>query len=217
MVLNPIILSVEPALLGRALGKLDVLKPLHLSNLSTPQFEHIFTAIANRENPMKEFTVVGISMTELSPILFASAVSNVKELKLACCSTDQMLALLQEIVENERPLVKLGLSCCHMNNIDPDLVGKALNKLEEVTFGSCRFGWISHELVTATLRGVLEDGSNLKKLMLNDISSSYARGLDEELLRQTAKKIGQFWSKTRKVVSAYQQELRRLRAISIFD
>ena len=128
-----------------------------------------------------------------------------------------MLALLQEIVENERPLVKLGLSCCHMNNIDPDLVGKALNKLEAVTFGSCRFGWVSPELATATLRGVLEDGSKLKKLMLNDISSSYARGLDEELLRQTAKKIGQFWSKTRKVVDAYQQELRRLGAISIFD
>ena len=38
--------------------------------------------------------------------------------------------------------------------------------------------------------------------------------LDVELLRQAAKKIG---IKTRKVVDAYQMELRRLGAISIFD
>jgi len=197
--------SVEPSLLGSALGKLDVLKPLHLfGNLSTSQVEHLFTAIAKRESPMKELTVVGWFMTELSPTLFASAVSNVKKLKLAGFSTDQMLALVQEVAENERPLAKLDLSCCRIINIDPDLVGKALNKLEAVTFASCRYGWVSHELVTATLRGVLGDGSKLKKLMLNDISSSFAKGLDRELLEQTLKKIGKFWSKPRKTSGSIQ-------------
>jgi len=209
--------SVEPSLLGSALGKLDVLKPLHLANISTPQYEHLFTTIAQKESPVKELTVIGFTLGELSPTLVASAVSNVKELKLACCSGEQMLALLQEIAENERPLTKLHLSCCHMNYIDPDLVGKALNKLEEVTFASCVSGWVSQELATAILRGVLEEGSKLKKLMLKDISTSYARELDEELLRKTYKKIGQFWLKARKVVDSYAMEVRRLGAISIFD
>ena len=185
-----------------------------LSNLSTAQFEHLFTAIAQKESPMKELIVVGFCVTDLSPALFASAVSNVKELKLSFCSEDHMLALLQEIVENERSLTKLDLSGCCMNYIDPGLVGKALNKLEAVTFEGCKFGWFSHDLVTATLRGVFEDESRLKQLVLNDISSSFLRGLDVELLRQAAKKIG---IKTRKVVDAYQMELRRLGAISIFD
>jgi len=187
--------SVEPSLLGSALGKLDVLKPLHLyGNLSSVQFEHLFTAITNRESPMKELTVVGWFLTELSPTLFASAVSNVKELKLAGFSTNQMLALLQEVVENERPLAKLHLNCCRIINIDPDLVGKALNKLEAVTFASCKVGWVSLELVTATLRGVLDDESKLKQLMLNDISCSFAKGLDKELMRKAARKIGKFWN-----------------------
>jgi len=192
-------------LLGSALGKLDVLKPLHrFGNLSTSQVEHLFTAIAKRESPMKELTVVGWFRTELSPTLFASAVSNVKELKLSGFTTDQMLALVQEVAENERPLAKLDLSCCRIINIDPDIIGKALNKLEAVTFAGCRYGWVSHELVTATLRGVLGDGSKLKKLMLNDISSSFAKGLDRELLEQTLKKIGKFWSKPRKTSGSIQ-------------
>ena len=122
-----------------------------------------------------------------------------------------MLAFLQEIVENERPLAKLAMIGCHMDNISPDLVGKAFNKLEEVTIGGIRYGWVSHEQATATLRGVQDDKSKLKKLMLSEISSSYVRGLDKGLLRQIAKKIGKFWSRTNKVVvDAYQENLRRL-------
>jgi len=181
--------SVEPSLLARALAKLDVLRPLHLSNISTAQYEHIFTAIAHRETPMNELTVVGFELTELSPTLFASAASSVKELRLFHCSGDKMLALLQEIAETERPLVKLEIDSCRIKNIDPNLVGKALNKLEEVNIEGCKHGWVSHELLTATLRGVLENQSKLKKFMLNDVYSSFPTELDEELLRQAAKKI----------------------------
>jgi len=181
--------SVEPSLLGSALAKLDVLRPLHHSNVSTAQYEHIFTAIAQKESPMKELTVVGFVMTEVSPTLFASAASSVRELRLSHCSGDQMLALLQEIAETDRPLAKLGLTCCRINYIDPDLVGKAFNKLESVKIGLCKYGWVSDELVTATLRGVLEDESKLKKLILNDVPSNFATELDEELLRQAEKKV----------------------------
>jgi len=182
--------SVDPSLLGRALAKLDVLRPLHLSNISTAQYEHIFTAIAQKESPMKELTVVlGLVLTEVSPTLFALATSNVKELRLSHCSGPQMLALFQKIAETDRPLAKLGLSCCRIINIDADLVGKAFNKLEAVKIDGCRYGWVSDELVTATLRGVLEDESKLKKLILNDVPSNFATELDEELLRQAEKKV----------------------------
>jgi len=209
--------SMEPGLLGQVLGKLDVLELNSIANgkkLSVVQFGHILTTIAARKSPMKELLVVGL--WEADPTVFASAVSNVKKLELNSCTVSQMLALLQEIVENERPLAKLHLNLCDMSSIDPDLVGKAFNKLDEVVVYHCRYGWVSHEQLTATFRGVLEGDSKLKNLMLNNISD-YAKGIDVELLRQTCKKIGKFWSRIRRIVDPYQEELMRLGAIAIFD
>lgn len=208
--------SIEPCLLGQVLGKLDVLKLNAHRDLSSVQLEHILTTIAERKSPMKELLVVGLWVDDLSPTLFASAGSNVKKLVLSVCDEDQMLALLQGIVDSGRPLAKLHLTSCSMDSINQELVGKALNKLDEVVVSNCRYGWVSHDQLTATFRGVLEEESKLKNLMLNDISS-YAKGIDEELLRQTFKKIGKFWSRIKKVVDAYQEELIRLGAIAIFD
>jgi len=207
--------SIEPWLLGQVLGKLDVLKLNAHGNLSSVQLEHIFTTIAGNESPMKELFVVALWVDDLGPTLFASAGSNVRKLELSVCDEAQMLALLQNIVDSERPLEKLHLHSCLMDNVDPDLVGKAFNKLEEVVIDKCKYGWIKHEQITATLRGVLEEESKLKKLMLNDIGS-YATGIDKELLSQAFKKIGKFRSRYI-IIDSYQEEFARLGAIAIFD
>ena len=128
----------------------------------------------------------------LSPTALAATATNVKELDLYDWSENQIEALLKEIVENERPLSRLEMWCDtrDVHNIDPNLVGTALNKVEEVVVVE----GLSLEMVTAVLKGVVdvEVTSKLKRLWLKMVHN-HARSLDRDLVSQTEQKIGKFF------------------------
>jgi len=189
--------QLEPGLLAGVLGKLDVVKlPSARSYLrrifSKAQLEHIFTAIAERETPVKFLDLSGLDVTNLSRNIFVSALSNVRELELNSVEGHlHMQDFLKEIVEHELPLVKLKLQTS-IGDIDPDLVGKAFNRLEEVQVEMHRYVMIVLQ-IKATLRGVVMGESKLKRLMLNNLHILDYMNLDEELVRQAAQKIGNFF------------------------
>jgi hypothetical protein len=172
--------SLKPTLLASVLSKLDFLKLSHfifIGKLSMTQLEHIYTTIAEKETPMKDLTVCGLWAAELRPSLFAS--------------------LLLQIVKNKRPLAELNL-LMWIDEIDPVLVGKALIRLEKVTVSKCneKSRWISHDQITAILRGVMEAESKIKTLLLKDMTIDYLKGVDRQLLKQATQKIGKFIQKS---------------------
>ena len=71
-----------------------------------------------------------------------------------------------------------------IDTIDLDLVGKAMNRLEKVTVSKCneKSQWMSHDQITAILRGVMDGESKLNALLLKDISMDYLKGVDRQLL-----------------------------------
>ena len=73
-------------------------------------------------------------------------------------------------------------------NIDPDTVGSALNRLEEVQ------GYVSGAQLTATLRILVYGESRLQKLMVEDMDPEDVRGLDPDLVRRAQEKIGNFYT-----------------------
>jgi len=185
--------SVEPALLASLFGNLDELDMIFSNSFSKAQIEHVFSAIAEKANPMKKLSVTGVDVALLSPVVLAAAATNVKELELYDWSEDQMKALLRGIIDKEGPLSKLEI-CCNIrdvHNIDPDLVGSALNKVEDVVV----VDGLSLELVTAVLKGVVdvEGTSKLKRLWLK-MSHNHGKSLDGELVSQAEQKIGKFFS-----------------------
>ena len=184
--------SVEPDLLASVFGNLDELDMRFSRGLSQAQLEHVFSAIAEKVNPMKKLSLTGLSVAGLSPAVLAAAATNVKELELYDWSEDQMKALLREMVENDRPLLKLEIWCNirDIHNIDPDLVGRGLNKVEEVVV----VDGLSLELVTAVLKGVVdvEGTSKLKRLWLK-MSQNHGKSLDGELVSRAEQKIGKFF------------------------
>ena len=158
-------------MLAGVVGKLDVVRLpssrfasyYRRSKFSKAQLEQVFTAVATRENPIKVLEVSGYGVTKPSSTIFVSALSNVRELKLECFD-DQMQGFLMKIVEHELPLIKLDLNCVILN-IDPDLVGHAFNRLEEVMH-RCS---VTLEQMKSILRGIVEGESKLKRLMLSKL------------------------------------------------
>jgi hypothetical protein len=92
-------------------------------NLSMAQWEFIFAAIAQKENPMKKLMVHGSGWDQCrhSSTLMATAAGNVKELVLTCWSEDQMKDVVRLIGEKEGPLEKL-YNCDILNIAPEDLV-----------------------------------------------------------------------------------------------
>ena len=87
------------------------------------------TAIAENTN-LRSLDVCDVSST--SPALLGSAFTNVEEVVLYDdqITREQMEALLVAIVSNETlTLRKLVLFSCPIHNIDPELLGTALNRL----------------------------------------------------------------------------------------
>ena len=180
--------AIEPEMLASVFNRLEVLA---LWKHQTPeQTEHLFIAIAKKTN-LKRLRVV--DAYKISPALFASAISNVDDVMLdyGGITSQQMEALFVAITEKERPMRKLYLGRCNtMHTIEPEILGIALNKLEEVTSSNT---WVKREQITAIIRKLVCAESKLKKLMLEEMDGE-VRGIDPELVRRARKKIGKFYS-----------------------
>jgi len=135
---------------------------------------------------------------QVSPQLFAAAVSNVEEVVLKeHCKEDitskQYEALYKIIASEDRPLRKLTCLSWYidpMGELGPELLSKAINKLEEFT--TCNCGYV--EQLTAILRGVVDGDSRLKKLMVEDINPLKVQNLDQNLIKEVKEKIGEFYT-----------------------
>ena len=97
------------------------------------------------------------------------------------------------IAAEDRPLRKLTclLHYIHpMGDTDPDLLSKAFNRLEEFTAYNCG----DKEQLTAILSGLMEGGSRLKSLMVEELNPKIVQNLDQNLVRRAKEKIGEFYT-----------------------
>ena len=110
-------------------------------------------------------------------------------------TSEQFEALYSKISAEDRPVSKLTSLSYYidpMGDTDPDLLNKAFNRLEEVTTS----GLGSGEQLTAILRGLVEGGSRLKRLMLKEVKvdPKIVQHLDQNLVRRAKEKIGEFYT-----------------------
>ena len=194
-----VISDVEPVLFVSVLNRLEELTLCNHDQISlTPQqFELLFTAIAEKTN--LEFLELGgqEQMSKMDPELFAAALSNVVKVRLeesyvGEITIQQLMALFKAIIAEDRPLKKLELTADPKPSIDADIMGSALNKLEEVTI--IYFCDDSREQVSAIIRKMVDGESRLKRLMLADIDPDIIEGLNQDLVRRVRKKVGEFYS-----------------------
>jgi len=135
---------------------------------------------------------------QVSPQLFAAAVSNVEEVILKehykeDITSKQFAALYSIIAAEDRPIKKLTCLSYYivsMEELDPDLLSRAINKLEEFRVSD----HVSLEQMTAILRGVVEGESRLKKLMVYDLGDTFVENLDQNLVKEVKEKIGEFYT-----------------------
>jgi len=166
-------------------------------NLTTEQLELLFKAAAEKTN-LKFLQVSGQEMDEISPELFAASVSNVEEVLLKehfkeDITSEQFKALYAIIAAEDRSLRKLTCLSYYidpMGDIDPDLLSKAFNRLEEFTAYNCG----DKEQLTAILSGLMEGGSRLKSLMVEELNPKIVQNLDQNLVRRAKEKIGEFYT-----------------------
>jgi hypothetical protein len=108
-------------------------------------------------------------------------------------TSEQFEALYAIIATQDRPLRKLTCLSYYidpMGDTDPDLLSKAFNRLEEFTAYNCGNG----EQLTAILRGLVEGGSRLKRLMVEELNPEIVQNLDQNLVRRAKEKIGEFYT-----------------------
>ena len=177
--------------------------------LTVEQLELLFTAVAEKTN-LKFLRLSGQDTEEISPELFAAAVSNVEEVKLEnkyvnvkdddniklVDITDEHFKALYSVIaaEEDRPMRKLTTLDYFDDEttIDPNLLSRAYNRLEEVTTDNCWFDWGSDEQVTAILRGLVEGESRLKRLKMNIFDLVVVQNLDQNLVRRAEEKFEKF-------------------------
>lgn len=162
------------------------------SAIFTPQYEHIFTAIAQKEKVLWSSFSSWFHSDEISPALFASAVSNAKELKLAALGTRCWLCFRncrkwKTITANLYMWVVAAWTI-----LNPDIGWQGSQQVRSSDFLQqvAVYEWVSHESWNSAIFSGVTRYEASWKIDAKGYFTSYARGLDEEeLLRKTAKKI----------------------------
>jgi len=164
-------------------------------DLAREQLEFLFTALeAERPNTLKLEVWEFCDLSHLSPGLFASAISNVTEVDLCAydVSHEQMMALLSEVTDGNRPMRKLQVSTVLTQTLDSDILANAFKRLEEVII-DVKVD-ISSEEVSAILNTVMDGESRLKRLILHDIDVADLVGVDQGLIKRAMEKVGFIFS-----------------------
>ena len=149
---NHHILNIQPEILGSAMNKVENLFLEDALINYGPAFTQeqiigIFTAMSHGTN-LKELILLDIDIALIEPSALASALSKVEEVRvwrsfLRTGSYDISVQQAQElfsILSEETKLKRLFLLTRNMVNIDPGVLAKALNNLEEIT--------LSHNMIT---------------------------------------------------------------------
>jgi len=184
--------AVAPNLLVSVLNRIE---RLELMDLAPEKVEILLTAMAKKTN-LKVFWVMEFeSLREINPELFASAISNVDEVALQvdfCFQLDFNLeTLFSAITNEERPLKKFEFDASSAYDIDPDMFGKALNRLEDVTVISF-YCFLSLEQVNAIIKHFVDGESKLKRLELEGpCEREFLGQLDMDLVKRASDKLGE--------------------------
>jgi len=190
------IAAVEPKLLASVLNRLE---KLELMKLAPEQIEVLFTAMA-KNTSLKLLDIEDFRpLSMLEPGLFASAITNVDDVLLyeesgrESIMKNKMEALFSIIRIEERPLTKLTVDSSYLIcEIDPDVLGTALARLEEVNVNiSC---FLSLDQTNAILNNVTDGECKIKRLMLDGLDCEVFGQLNMDLVERTEVKFGKFYT-----------------------
>jgi len=192
--------AVEPTLLASVFNRLEKLELMR--KLAPEQIEVLFTAMA-KNTSLKLLDIEHFGpLSSLGPGLFASAISNVDEVilneglgwdRIMNQIKYKMEALFSVIRIEERPLTKLTVDASLICGIDPDVLGTALTRLEEVTVTSYH-DWLRLAQVNAILKNVTDGESKMKRLMLEGLDFRVFGKLNIYLVERTEVKFGKFYT-----------------------
>ena len=189
--------SVEPDLLASVLNSLQ---ELHLGwsgvDLTSKQLELLFTAMALETNVESLYVCGNCDLSETSPVLLASAISNVKDVTFGGFNVglQHVEALFSAIIAGDTPLTKLKVSTCSTVRVDPVILGRAVNRLEEVTIYRNSVETISSDQISAIISILVEEETKLKVLRLVEVRAADIEGVDQDLIRRAVEKVGEFYT-----------------------
>merc|ERR1719318_2436322 len=197
--------SLEPGLYASVMVRMNLLRFDRV--LTEEQFEKIFTSVAEEGSKAEKIIIIfGYGFRpdgnfKVSPQLFASAVTNVRELTMVSprdYEEERILAMFKLIKDENRCLKKLFIYMVipnYLAYIEPEVLGTALNRLEDVFLGGCSpvSGDWRRQLLTDILKKVVRGDSKLKRLKLGFLRKSDIDQVDPELVKQAVEKVGQLW------------------------
>ena len=163
-------------LIARALNRLEEVEMAY-NKLSTKQLETIFSAIQEKKSNLKKIKISCIDLSSLDPCSFSSAISRLEEVKIdgTEVTTKQVEGILFFLKFEIFPALKiLDLSDNDLSKIDPDMLAKAVNKLEEVVMNDS-------QLTLKQIEAILTE--SLVGTSLNSLATTHPEGaLDLELI-----------------------------------
>ena len=161
--------SVAAGLLASAVTSLEQVD-LWQTELTQEQSKEIFTAICAGGSRLKSLylgsnLIIHSNPTDLSLVdteLLARAVTSLVEVHLQNTelTQEQSEAVFAAIIERDSPLEKLNMRGNNLSLVEPSILGRAVNNLEEVNLGYCQ---LSQQQAEAILTESLVKTS-LKKL-----------------------------------------------------
>jgi len=171
--------------------------------LNIDQLVYLLDAVAKKTN--LKFLEFSGQDTEfiMTPKTVALALSNVEEVRMKNeyvgiaedIPDEQFEALYSMIAVEDRPMRKFTtidyIDDESNHHIDPELLSRACNRLDEVIIVGSSWPDMDIEYVTAILKGLVEEESRLKRLKMN--ISVILDDLDQDLVRRAEERFGIFY------------------------
>ena len=182
---------VGPSLLASAVNSI---KEVNISNteLTAQQMEAIMTILDSGGCPTKKLDISWNNLSTVDPNLLARVVTGLEEMKWVEVRGEveltviQVEAILTAICAEDCLVKKLDISYTNLSSVDPGLLARAVNRLEEVEMS---VAYLTTSQVEAVLRQNLVQTS-LRKLKL-ELDSEENSELDEGLEARARLAIGE--------------------------
>jgi len=189
--------AVEPDLLVSVLNSFE---ELHIGSsgmdLTSKQMKLLFTAMSVETNVESLYLCGNCDLSETSPVLLASAISNVKNVTFGVFNVrlQHVQALFSAIIAEDKLLTKLKVSTCSTVKVDPVILGRALNRLEEVTIYRNDAETIRSDQISAIISILVDGETKLKVLRLLELRAADIEEVDQDLIRRAREKVGEFYT-----------------------
>jgi len=178
--------GVEARLLGRALVGVEKVG-LGGAKLTTHQVVSLFTQLARPDTRTKELELDGQDLSSVPADQLAIAVNKLEEAQLwdSNLKTDQLTAILTQIIDNETNLKKLTLRGNDLSGVAPDTLATAVSKVKDVSLGAAQM-WTSQ--LTSIFNIIVEKDTQLKYLWVG--SRHNLQSVDKDLVLRAKDKLG---------------------------